>query len=204
MKTSRREFIKQSAKWSLSLGVLSFVYFVPKGWTAKKSNITKALYYKKLSSSNVKCLQCPRQCVLIPKKRGFCRVRENMNGELYSLVYENPCAVHIDHIEKKPLFHVLPTSKSFSISTAGCNLRCKFCQNWQISQRPPEDTTNYNYNSQDIVILSKKYKCASIAYTYTEPTIFYEYMLEIAELAKENSILDLLRNNSNRYKKAYR
>jgi pyruvate formate lyase activating enzyme len=193
-RSSRREFIKKCGIWGLSLSFSPLFYFIPKGWT-KEKNIIEAYYYRKLSNNKVQCLQGPRRCILPPKKRSFCRVRENRGGKLYSFVFGNPCAVHIDPIEKKPFYHVLPSSKSFSIATAGCNLRCKFCQNWQISQRAPEDLRNYNYSPKEIVFLAKKYKCASIAYTYTEPTIFYEYMIEIAKIASKEKILNVCHSN---------
>ncbi len=119
-------------------------------------------------------------------------MRKNIDGKLYSLVYGNPCAVHIDPIEKKPLFHFYPKSKVFSIATAGCNLRCKFCQNWHISQSRPEETTNYNLPPTKLIEEIKKSGCSIIAYTYTEPTIFYEYMLETAKLAHQNGIKNVM------------
>jgi len=119
-------------------------------------------------------------------------VRENRDGILYTLVYSKPCAVHIDPIEKKPLFHVLPGSSAYSIATAGCNLRCKFCQNWQISQALPEDVESYDMAPQEVVDKAKKAGAKAIAYTYTEPTIFYEYMLDTAKIAKKEGILNVM------------
>jgi len=133
--------------------------------------------------------------VLRPGERGRCRARENRKGELVTLVHGLPCAVHIDPIEKKPLFHFLPSTNVFSIATAGCNLRCKFCQNWQISQVPPEETYNYNLSPEELVRIAKEKKCPSIAYTYTEPVIFYEYMLDAAKLAKEAGIKNTMHSN---------
>jgi len=119
-------------------------------WNRKKAfaldreslGLREAMYYTKLSDKAVRCQLCPRYCTLMDNQRSFCRVREPIDGKLYTLVYELPCAVHVDPIEKKPVFHMLPGSRSFSIATAGCNLRCKFCQNWQISQSRPEETSN--------------------------------------------------------------
>jgi pyruvate formate lyase activating enzyme len=122
-------------------------------------------------------------------------VRENIDGHYYSLVYGNPCAVHVDPIEKKPFFHVLPSTLSFSIATAGCNLNCKFCQNWEISQARPDDTLNYNLPPSELIEQAKRYQCQSIASTYVEPTIFIEYMLDIGHLAKEQKILKVIHSN---------
>lgn len=140
----------------------------------------------------VECLLCKRKCRLMEGQRGDCRARINLDGKLQTLVYGKPCSVHIDPIEKKPLFHVLPQSSSFSIATAGCNLHCKFCQNWQISQRTPEETQNYDLPPQDVVRQALKYGCQSIAYTYSDPVIFYEYMYDTAKIAQQHNLLNLM------------
>jgi pyruvate formate lyase activating enzyme len=115
-------------------------------------------------------------------------VRINKDGALYTLGYGNPVAIHIDPIEKKPFFHVLPGHNAFSLAVAGCNMRCLFCQNWQISQSKPDETDNYNLSPEDIVNQSLKSECPFIVYTYTEPTVFYEYMLDISKLAKQKGL----------------
>ncbi len=107
----------------------------------------------------------------------------NKDGVLYSLVYGNPCSVAIDPIEKKPFFHVYPATKAFSVATVGCVLGCKFCQNWQISQGSPEESDNYDLPPDDLVRQALFYDCKSIAYTYTEPTVFYEYMYDTSVIA---------------------
>lgn len=112
----------------------------------------------------------------------------NKDGVLYSLVYGKPCAVAVDPIEKKPFFHFLPATTAFSIATAGCVLGCKFCQNWQISQAKPEETDNYNLPPDEVVRQAMFYNCRTIAYTYTEPTVFYEYMYDTAQIAKKFNI----------------
>ena len=140
----------------------------------------------------IECLLCPRHCRLAEGQRGDCRVRIHLDGRLQTLVYGNPCSVHVDPIEKKPLFHVLPRSGAFSIATAGCNLHCKFCQNWQISQRPPEETHNYDLPPDKVVRETLRAGCQSIAYTYSDPIIFYEYMLDTAKLAHAQGILNLM------------
>ncbi len=148
----------------------------------------EALYYEKLEKKSVRCFLCPRKCVLNPGEWGFCRARKNIDGKLYSMSYSNPCAVHVDPIEKKPFSHFLPGTNAFSIAAAGCNLRCVFCQNWEISQARPTETINYKFTPEDIVKLAIKTGSKSIAYTYTEPTNFYEYMLETAKLARKAGV----------------
>jgi len=143
-------------------------------------------------SKTVQCELCPKLCVLGEGQRGNCRVRINLDGVLHSLVYGNPCSLNVDPIEKKPLFHVLPTSGSFSIATAGCNLHCKYCQNWQLSQYPPEELRNYEASPSEIVSAAIRAKCKSIAYTYSDPVIFYEYTLETSKIARKNNILNVL------------
>lgn len=158
-------------------------------------NKKEALFYKKLDAKTIQCNLCPRNCVLSDGVKGFCRARAPKDGKHYSLVYANPTAVHVDPIEKKPLFHFLPATNAFSIATAGCNLRCKFCQNWQISQSSPEETTNYYLPPEDVVKKSIEYQCSTIAYTYTEPSIFYEYMLDTAKIAQIHGIKNIYHSN---------
>jgi len=155
----------------------------------------EAMFYEKLPDKYVQCLLCPRKCTLPPGSTGFCRVRENINGILYTNAFSNPTAVHIDPIEKKPFFHFLPKTSSFSIATAGCNLRCIFCQNWQISQISPKEAMNFYLPPEAIAMLAKKAGCATIAYTYSEPTNFYEYMLACAKEAKKLGIRNVYHSN---------
>lgn len=140
----------------------------------------------------VECLLCPRHCRLPEGGRGDCLVRTNVDGKLYSLVYAKPCSVHVDPVEKKPFFHVLPGSSAFSLATAGCNLHCLFCQNWQISQSPPEKTRNIDLPPQAVVDNALRHNCRSIAYTYSDPVVFYEYTLDTARLAQNAGLLNLL------------
>jgi pyruvate formate lyase activating enzyme len=142
----------------------------------------EALFYRKLKDKKVQCVLCPRRCVIAPGKRGFCRVRENRGGVLYSLVYGRLCSMGVDPIEKKPLYHFAPGSSCLSVCTVGCNLDCKFCQNWEISH--PEEIVGENIPPERIVEIAKKQGVEGISYTYTEPTIFYEYALDTMKLAK--------------------
>ncbi len=123
--------------------------------------------------------------------RGDCRARMNIDGKLQTLVYGKPCAVHIDPIEKKPLFHYLPGTGSFSIATAGCNLHCMYCQNWEISQREPENTRNIDLAPAEVVKQALAANCRTIAYTYSEPVIFFEYAADTARIAHENGLLNV-------------
>ena len=155
----------------------------------KLSNKFKeALYWVKLAGDKVQCILCPYKCVLKAGQKGFCKARKNIDGKLYSLTYGQPVAVHADPIEKKPLYHVFPGTKSLSIATAGCNLRCKFCQNWEISQLDAEKVKVRFVPPEEIIALTESTGSKTIAFTYTEPIIFYEYMLDIAKLAKKKGI----------------
>ncbi|MGC8879317.1 MAG: AmmeMemoRadiSam system radical SAM enzyme [Anaerolineae bacterium] len=137
------------------------------------------------TGSYVRCNLCPHRCIIAPGERGTCRVRENRGGRLYSMVYGNPCAVHVDPIEKKPFYHFLPTAAAFSIATAGCNLRCLYCQNWAISQVPPEETENVDLPPDEVVRTARAYQAPVIAYTYSEPSVFYEYVLATAQAGRK-------------------
>lgn len=160
-----------------------------------QSQTKEALYYQKLDKKSVQCLLCPRGCVISPGKRGYCGIRENRDGVLYSLSYAKPVAVHLDPIEKKPLFHFLPGSQSFSVATAGCNLKCNFCQNWEISQKIPEEVNFVYMAPVELARQAAASGATSIAYTYTEPTIFYEYMLDTAKAAKLKGIRNIIHSN---------
>ncbi len=157
----------------------------------------EARYYRKSTALKmaVDCRLCPRRCVIPEGDTGFCRARRNSGGKLYSLGYGAPCAVHVDPVEKKPFFNVLPRTYSFSVASAGCNLRCKFCQNWHISQASPLDTSNIPLTPKELVAAARQRGCASIAYTYTEPTNFYEYMFDTARIARAGGILNVAHSN---------
>ncbi|MBW3003063.1 AmmeMemoRadiSam system radical SAM enzyme [Candidatus Woesearchaeota archaeon] len=155
----------------------------------------EALHYKKLKNGVVQCGLCPWFCVLKHRERGNCGVRINNKGKLYSLVYAKPCSAAIDPVEKKPLFHFMPGSKIYSIGTAGCNLKCKFCQNWTISQSRPEDVQMLDLPPRSVVENAVKADCKGVAYTYTEPTIFYEYVLDTAKIAHRKGLKNIMVTN---------
>jgi pyruvate formate lyase activating enzyme len=139
-----------------------------------------AMHYEKIAGKKVICRLCPRECRVADQERGYCGVRENRGGEYYTLIHSRVCAVHVDPIEKKPLFHFLPGTTALSLATAGCNMECRFCQNWQISQFRPEQVESTEAKPAALLRTAKQHGARSIAYTYSEPTIFYEYMLDVA------------------------
>lgn len=143
----------------------------------------------------VKCGLCPRGCVIAEGHRGECGVRENRGGVLHTLVFGNPCAVANDPIEKKPLFHFLAGTTAFSIATAGCNLHCRYCQNWAISQVPPEKTDNVDLPPEGVVESARRMQSPTIAYTYSEPTVFYEYMLATAQAGRAAGLRSVVISN---------
>jgi pyruvate formate lyase activating enzyme len=143
-------------------------------------------------SLKIQCELCPKQCLIEPGQSGDCRVRINIDGILRTVVYGYPCSIHIDPIEKKPLFHFLPGSSILSIATVGCNLHCQFCQNWEISQANPEDSEAYFCPPEQLVQLTRQNNCPSLAYTYSEPIIYYEYTYDTAELARQANIRNVL------------
>jgi pyruvate formate lyase activating enzyme len=140
----------------------------------------------------VQCELCPKGCIIGPGQSGECRVRINLDGVLRSVVYGYPCSASIDPVEKKPVFHFLPGTPILSIATVGCNLHCKNCQNWEISQANPEDSRASTCPPEKLVALAKQYQCPSIAYTYTDPVVYYEYTYDTAKLAKEAGIRSVL------------
>ena len=151
--------------------------------------------YHRLNNKKVVCGICPNRCVLSPGDRSVCRSKVNINGILYSLAYGNPCSVHVDPIEKKPLYHFMPRSRAFSIATTGCNFRCLNCQNWEISQVKPHEVNHYNLFPGDVVKACLENQCKSIAYTYSEATTYYEYMVDTAKRARDKGIKNLWISN---------
>jgi pyruvate formate lyase activating enzyme len=168
--------------------------------------------YVEPAGSNVLCQLCPHECLLEPESRGRCRTRVNKGGKVYTLAYGNPCSLNVDPIEKKPLYHYLPDVKAFSLATAGCQFRCLNCQNWEISQRRPEETKNPRGEAirmtagrrysraeferlsafpDDVVALAEATGCRTVAYTYSEPNAYYDYMLDTAKRARAKGLKNL-------------
>ncbi len=157
----------------------------------------EGMLYERLSDQRVRCNLCAHRCVIAEGKRGVCQVRENRGGTLYSLVYERLIAQHVDPIEKKPLHHFYPGSTAYSIATPGCNFRCQWCQNWEISQMPREQhfIMGQPTTPEQIVAAARRTGSRSIAYTYTEPTVFFELTYDTARLAHEAGIANVYVTN---------
>ena len=157
----------------------------------------EAMLHKKLDDGQVRCILCAHRCTIKADGLGICGVRQNIEGTLYTLVYAEAIAVHVDPIEKKPLYNFLPGTRSFSIATVGCNFRCTFCQNADISQGPREGRAlkAEEFPPAQVVTAAKRYACDSIAYTYTEPTIFFEYAYDTAKLAEKEGIKNIFVTN---------
>ena len=160
-------------------------------WQTSKKWTKKAMFYVP-TPRGMHCQICPNECNIKEGEAGDCRNRVSKDGKLWSIAYGNPCAVHVDPIEKKPLNHFLPGSTAFSIATAGCNLACMNCQNWTISQKSPEETRNIDLPPHKVVESAIAKNCKSIAYTYTEPITFYEYTYDTSVLARQEGIKNIL------------
>jgi pyruvate formate lyase activating enzyme len=146
--------------------------------------IREARFYEKLPNKKIKCKLCPRECVIDDRERGYCGARENRGGRYYTLVHSRVCAANVDPVEKKPLFHFAPGTLSLSVATAGCNVNCKMCQNWEISQTRPEQAPATYIPPARLAELARQNRCASIAYTYSEQVVFAEYVLDSAEAGR--------------------
>jgi pyruvate formate lyase activating enzyme len=155
----------------------------------------EALFYKRLNKKEIRCLLCPWKCVIGDGSFGNCGVRKNIGGKLFSLVYGKITSEQIDPIEKKPLFHFFPGASALSIGTIGCNMHCKHCQNWTTSQAKPGTFPDYKIHTESIVEEAVNNDCKIIAYTYNEPTIFFEYALDTAKLAKKQGLKNVMVTN---------
>jgi pyruvate formate lyase activating enzyme len=184
----RRTFLKLASIPSLTACVGCFAGRWPSlalgaGSTPTEDSrfIAEAQFYEKLPYKKTRCKLCPRECVIDDRERSYCGVRENRGGTYYTLVHSRVCAAHIDPIEKKPLFHFCPGTLAFSVATAGCNVNCKMCQNWDISQSRPEQVRSTYLPPKELAALAQQNHCPAIAYTYSEPVVFYEYMRDAAD-----------------------
>ncbi len=154
----------------------------------------KSAFYQPFKEG-IRCMLCPNHCYLKNNDRGKCRVRVNKENKLYSLVYGNPSAVHVDPVEKKPFYHFLPGTSAFSIGTAGCNLRCLNCQNWELSQSKPDEIGFVELMPKGVVDAAVRESCSSVAFTYSEPTVFYEYAYDTALIARRKGVRNLWVSN---------
>ncbi|MDV5121497.1 MAG: AmmeMemoRadiSam system radical SAM enzyme [Candidatus Scalindua sp.] len=195
---SRRGFLRSGIAGTCAFctGYTPFVTAVnASGMDEEEFPAIEAMYYKKLPDIRVECELCPRACQVADLERGYCGVRENRNGKYYTLVHSRVCSRYADPIEKKPLFHYLPGTKAYSIATAGCNIECKFCQNWQISQFRPEQIDNIKLTPEEVIRFAQEKKCDTIAYTYSEPVVFYEYMYDTARVGKREGVGSVMISN---------
>jgi len=196
-KVSRRSFIKKSCQYfcSLTLSNLLFNFLFKRETEAKDVPLKEAMFYKNLGNGVIECQVCFRECVLREGERSFCRNKENRKGKFYSLVYGKPSAVHIDPVEKEPSFHLLPGSSILCFGTTGCNFRCRFCQNWHLSQRSIEEMDYYTISPEEAVELAIEKKVPTLSFTYNEPTSFYEYVYDITRIAKKKGLKILWHSN---------
>lgn len=196
-KINRRDFLNRCGKLGGTslLCTAASVAFWSIGFTKNPEHKFEARWYEKISHKKVKCLLCPRECVVDDRERGYCGVRENWEGVYYTLVHSNPCTYHVDPVEKKPLFHFLPGTAAFSIATVGCNVDCQFCQNWQISQIRPEQADNLDMPPSQVAQRARDSGAPSIAYTYSEPVVFSEYMYDTAVAGNRLGIRSVMISN---------
>jgi pyruvate formate lyase activating enzyme len=157
--------------------------------------LAPALHYERQPGLKVVCKLCPRECRVADAERGYCGVRENRGGDYYTLVYGRTCSIHVDPIEKKPFFHVLPGAAALSLATAGCNMECRFCQNWEISQFRPEQVPSLEAPPEGVLGAARQYRAPVVAYTYNEPTVFYEYLRDIARVTSAQGIRNVVVSN---------
>jgi pyruvate formate lyase activating enzyme len=154
--------------------------------------LKEAAYYEKLEGGKVHCHLCPQECVIAAEKKGFCRVRSNNDGTLYSDIYEHMLAAHLDPIEKKPLYHFHPGRAVLSIGTKGCNQRCQFCQNWEMIET---DSAGTYITSDEVVAMADRGGSIGVAYTYNEPTVWFEFVLECARKVRDRGLVNVLVTN---------
>lgn len=195
-------------RWGLACGAVCALRGVGRAWAQDVAGPSmlpgpkleglarhEAMHWEPLEGGEVRCVLCPRECEVGEIERGYCGVRENQEGRYQTLVYGALCSANIDPIEKKPLFHYLPGTTAFSVATAGCNIECQFCQNWRISQFRPEQVDSVLVEPQRLVDVCRSNRCPTIAYTYSEPVVFYEYMHDSAALARAAGIGSVMISN---------
>ena len=190
---NRRDFLVRSALAAAAVPILAAAEDRKKGEAAPA---TSARHFEPLDDGRVHCTLCPKGCIVADGERGYCRVRENRKGQYFSLSYGRPCVLNPgDPIEKKPFFHVRPGTRAFSIATAGCNFACRFCQNWDISQARPEDVPAAAHPPEEIARLAEASGSKTIAYTYSEPVVFHEYVVDCAKAGRERGLKSVVVSN---------
>ena len=192
---SKRDFLKRSLALSAGLMCIPCRPLFSETTSAEQSIYKRVAMYQEETARGIMCRICPNECVLKEGELSKCNNRKVHNSKLYTMAFGNPCSVNVDPVEKKPLYHFLPGSKAFSIATAGCNLVCLNCQNWTISQTSPDKTRNIDLMPEQVVKEAESNRCSSIAYTYSEPITFYEYVFETATLARNAGIKNIFKSN---------
>lgn len=192
---SKRDFLKKSLALSAGLVCIPMRPLFSEKSIEENGIYKRIAMYQEETARGIMCRICPNECVLKEGELSKCNNRKVKNSKLYTMAYGNPCSVNVDPVEKKPLYHFLPGSKAFSIATAGCNLVCLNCQNWTISQTSPDKTRNVDLMPEAVVEECTKNSCRSIAYTYSEPVTFYEYVFETATIAKKSGIKNIFKSN---------
>jgi pyruvate formate lyase activating enzyme len=191
----KRDFLKKSL--ALSAGLMCFPCRSVFSEISSEEQISyhKTAMFQEETARGIMCRICPNECVLKEGELSKCNNRRVHDSKLYTMAFGNPCTVNVDPVEKKPLYHFLPGSKAYSIATAGCNLVCLNCQNWTISQTSPDKTRNFDLMPDKVVEECIKNSCRSIAYTYSEPVTFYEYVFETATIARNANVKNIFKSN---------
>ncbi|MCX6301628.1 MAG: AmmeMemoRadiSam system radical SAM enzyme [Bacteroidia bacterium] len=192
---SKRDFVKKCLAFSAGIVTYPCSAFMNGVIPGEQELHRKVAMFQEETPRGIVCRICPNECVLKEGEISDCRNRIVRNSKLYTMAYGNPCSANVDPIEKKPLYHFFPGSRAYSIATAGCNLACLNCQNWTISQTSPDKTRNYDLLPERVVEESIRNNCKSIAYTYSEPTTFYEYAYETASIAKNSGVKNIFKTN---------
>ena len=196
--TSRRSFIAACGCGACALyGKSGFARdaAADRSFATDEDVVRDAMWFETLEDGTVRCVLCPRECVVADVERGYCGVRENRGGTYKTLVYGALCSRNVDPIEKKPLYHYLPGTTALSVATAGCNMECKFCQNWEISQVRPEQLSSSEVSPGELVRSAMSRRTPTIAYTYSEPVVFYEYAHDTAALGRAQGVGSVIVSN---------
>jgi pyruvate formate lyase activating enzyme len=192
---SKRIFVKKCLAFSAGIACMPGSAVMKSLISDEQGIYKKIAMFQEETPRGIMCRICPNECVLKEGETSKCNNRRVHDSKLWTMAYGNPCSANVDPVEKKPLFHFFPGSRAYSIATAGCNLVCLNCQNWTISQTSPDKTRNYDLMPEKVVQESIKNNCRSIAYTYSEPTTFYEYTYETAVLARKAGVRNIVKSN---------
>ncbi|HUU92283.1 MAG TPA: AmmeMemoRadiSam system radical SAM enzyme [Phycisphaerae bacterium] len=198
--TTRREFLRAAGAGACALCAARALAEDAAGdrvtdGARPQAAVHDAMWFERLPDKAVRCTLCPRECVVAEVERGYCGVRENQGGDYKTLVYGNLCSINLDPIEKKPLYHYLPTTTALSVATAGCNMECKFCQNWRISQYRPEQVESLLIPPENLVRIARTRRSPTMAFTYSEPVVFYEYAHDAAAIGRKQGVGSVIISN---------